>query len=237
MTSNKQILKLLKQWAPDCTALLDKAGYFSLDEGIAKSEIEKAIGLQRGGRLYRQVLTASLEKNGRIWPLVINEFSLREFKSGAREVAASLNIPFSPWDWNAAAQDYFEKDGLSKVKLLTQTDIDSLRQRIQYDFGMNPKTFAEKYAESYSCSESRLERIKRSETHSAAAAGSQEFATQADAKYKKWNCHHLDQWPRPSHREQEDMIIPIDDEFPITQEQFPSQVNCRCFLTYYFDMP
>ena len=237
MTPDKQILKLLKQWAPDCTNLLKKAGYFSLDPLIPKEEIAKAIGFQRGGRLYRQVLAASKDKNGKVWDIVINEYSLREFKAGAREVAKELNLAFSPWDWNSAAQDYFEKDGLAKVKLLTATDIDSLRNRIQYDFGMNPKGFAQKYAESYSCSEARLERIKRSETHTAAAAGNDSFASDADAKFKIWNCHHLDQWPRPSHREQEGMIIPIDDEFPITQEQFPSQVNCRCFLTYYFENP
>jgi hypothetical protein len=233
-TPRSQILKLLKQWSPDVTHLLDQAGYFDLEEGIAKSQIEKAIGLNRGGRLYRQVLAASLEKNNKIWPMVINEYSLREFKSGAREVAKSLNIPFSPWDWNAAAQDYFEKDGLKKVKTLTQTDIDSLRTRVQYDFGMNPKTFAEKYAETYSCSEARLERIKRTETHSAAQAGGQEFALGADCQFKQWMCSEIDQWPRPSHREIWYEIQPIDQPFSNGQD-WPQDPNCRCYLLYYID--
>ena len=234
MSPDEEILKLLKSFAPDVTNLLDRAGYFSLDPLMPKENIAKAIGFQRGGRLYRQVLKASLEKNDKIWPIVIDEYSLREFKAGAREVAKSLNIPYSQWDWNAAAQDYFEKDGLAKVKLLTQTDIDSIRNRVQYDFGLNPKAFAERYAESYSCSEARLERIKRSETHSAAQAGGQEFALGADCQFKQWICTEIDPWPRPSHRAVWYEIQPIDQPFSNGQ-MWPQDPNCRCYLLYFID--
>ena len=234
MTPDEQILKLLKQWSPDITNLLERTGYFSLDPLMPKEEIAKAIGLNRGGRLYNQVLAASKDKNGKIWDIVINEHSLREFKAGAREVAKEFKLVFSPWDWNSAAQGYFEKDGLAKVKLLTATDIDSLRNRIQYDFGLEPKAFAQKYAESYSCSEARLERIKRSETHSAAQAGGWEFANGADCQFKEWMCTEIDPWPRPSHRAIWHEIRPINEPFSNGQ-QWPQDPNCRCWIKYYID--
>jgi hypothetical protein len=165
---------------------------------------------------------------------VLDEYSLREFKAGARDVAKQLNIPFSKYDWNEGAQEHFEKHGLQLVKNLTQTDIDSLRERIQYDFNLNPKDFAKKYASSYSCSPARLERIKRSESHTSAQAGGHNYAEQADCEFKQWQCHPREKWPRPTHRAVWNEIRKIEETFSLGLA-FPSDVNCRCFLLYFLD--
>jgi hypothetical protein len=235
MTPDEEILTLLRDWAPEVVRLLDQAGYFDLPRDSTKRElIARKIGLNPGGRVYRQVLQASGKKNQTISRIVLDEYSLREFKSGARDVAKQLNIPFSKYDWNEGAQEHFEKHGLRLVKNLTQTDIDSLRERIQYDFNLNPKDFAKKYASSYSCSPARLERIKRSESHTSAQAGGHNYAEQADCEFKQWQCHPREKWPRPTHRAVWNEIRKIEETFSLGLA-FPSDVNCRCFLLYFLD--
>jgi hypothetical protein len=235
MSPDEEILKLLRDWAPEVVRLLDQAGYFDLPrDSTKKLEIARKIGLNPGSKLYRQVLQASGAKNQAISRIVLDEYSLREFKAGAREVAKQLNIPFSKYDWNEGAQEHFEKHGLQLVKNLTQTDIDSLRERIQYDFNLNPKDFAKKYASSYSCSPARLERIKRSESHTSAQAGGHNYAEQADCEFKQWQCHPREKWPRPTHRAVWNEIRKIEETFSLGLA-FPSDVNCRCFLLYFLD--
>ena len=235
MTSDEEILQLLRDWAPEVVRLLDQAGYFDLPRDSTKRElIARKIGLNPGSKLYRQVLQASGKKNQAISRIVLDEYSLREFKAGARDVAKQLNIQFSKYDWNEGAQEHFEKHGLQLVKNLTQTDIDSLRERIQYDFNLNPKDFAKKYASSYSCSPARLERIKRSESHTSAQAGGHNYAEQADCEFKQWQCHPREKWPRPTHRAVWNEIRKIEETFSLGLA-FPSDVNCRCFLLYFLD--
>jgi hypothetical protein len=235
MTPDEEILQLLRDWAPEVVRLLDQAGYFDLPrDSTKKLEIARKIGLNPGGRVYRQVLQASRMKNQAVSRIVLDEYSLREFKSGAREVAKQLNIPFSKYDWNEGAQEHFEKHGLQLVKNLTQTDIDSLRERIQYDFNLNPKDFAKKYASSYSCSPARLERIKRTETHTEAQAGGHNFAGLADCEFKQWMCTPLSKWPRPSHRAVWYEVRKLYESFS-NGLMWPSDPNCRCYLMYFID--
>jgi len=234
MTPDEQILALLKDWAPEVSRLLDQAGYWDLPRTSTKrQEIAKKIGLQPGGKTYDAILKASLEKNENISQIVRNEDSLRECKAGAREVAAQLGIPFSKYDWNEGAQAHFQEHGLKLVKQMSQTDLDSLRDRIQYDFALNPRDFAKKYAESYSCSPKRLERIKRTEVHTEGQAGGYNFAQQAGATEKTWNCHPRGKWPRPTHRAVWNETVPIEEPFS-NGLMWPSDPNCRCYLTYGF---
>ena len=235
MTPDEQILALLKDWAPEVTRLLDQAGYWDLPRTSTKrQEIAKKIGLQPGGKTYDRVLKASLEKNQSISRIVLENDSLREFKQGAREVARQLNIPFSKYDWNDGAQEHFEKHGLQLVKNLSQTDIDSLRERIQYDFNLDPKSFAKKYAESYSCSPARLKRIKRTEAHTESQAGGHNFAGLAECEFKQWMCHLRGKWPRETHRAVWYEVAKMGRPFSNGLE-YPSEVNCRCYLLYFFD--
>jgi hypothetical protein len=235
MTPDEQILALLKNWAPEISRLLDQAGYFDLPRTSTKrQEIAKKIGLQPGGKTYDRVLKAALEKNQSISRIVLENDSLREFKAGAREVAKQLNIPFSKYDWNDGAQEHFQKHGLELVNNLSQTDIDSLRERIQYDFNLDPKSFAAKYAESYSCSPARLARIKRTESHTESQAGGHNFAELAECEWKQWQCHTRNKWPRATHRAIWNEIRKIDEPFSIGQ-MYPSDVNCRCFVLYFLD--
>jgi hypothetical protein len=166
--------------------------------------------------------------------LVLDEYSLRSFKAGARVVAGQLGIPFSQYDWNDAAQTHFQEHGLQLVKNLTTTDLDSLKQRIQYDFALNPKAFAAKYADSYSCSPSRLERLKRTETHTETQAGGYGFAGEADCQYAQWMCHPMGKYPRPSHRACWYEVVKYGEPFSIGYA-WPQDVNCRCFLLFYLD--
>lgn len=235
MSGDEEILKLLTQWAPDVVNLLKRAGYFDLPKNsIKRQEIAKKIGLDTGGKLFKDVLKASTEKNEAISQIVLNEYSLREFKNGAREVAKQLNLPYSRFDWNEQAQDHFEKHGLQLVKNLCQTDLDSLRDRIQYDFALNPRDFAKKFAESYSCSPARLERIKRTETHTEGQAGGHNFAEQAECTWKQWMCHPRAQWPRATHRAVWYEVARMGKPFSNGLE-YPSEVNCRCYLLYFLD--
>lgn len=235
MTPDEQILNLLADWAPEVQVLLKRAGYFELPRNSTKkAEIAKKIGLDSGGKLFNQVLEASETKNAAIWDIVLNEHALREFKAGAREVARQLNIPFSKHDWNDGAQEHFEKHGLQFVTNMSQTDIDSLRERVQYDFNLNPKDFAEKFAGSYSCSPARLARIKRTETHTESQAGGWNFADQAECEFKQWMCHPRDIWPRPTHRAIWYEIRRLNENFS-NGMMWPSDPNCRCYLLYFID--
>jgi hypothetical protein len=165
---------------------------------------------------------------------VLNEYSLREFKEGARQVAAQLGIPFTRFDWNEGAQKHFQEHGLKLVKNLTQTDLDSLRDRIQYDFNLSPRDFAKKYTESYSCSPKRLERIKRTEVHTEGQAGGYNFAGLAECRYKQWQCHPRDIWPRPTHRAVWYEVAEYNKPFS-NGEVYPSMPNCRCYVLYFID--
>lgn len=234
-TPDEEILKLLKGWAPEVVRLLDRAGYWDLPRSSTKrADIAKKIGLVPGGKTYDRVLKAALEKNENISQIVLNEYSLREFKAGAREVAKQLNIPFSKYDWNDGAQEHFQKHGLELVNQMSQTDLDSLRDRIQYDFNLNPTDFAKKYAESYSCSPTRLARIKRTETHTESQAGGHNFAGLAECEFKQWMCHPRAQWPRATHRAVWYEVVKMDKPFS-NGLVWPSEPNCRCYLLYFLD--
>jgi hypothetical protein len=234
-TPDEEILRLLKDWAPEISRLLDQAGYWDLPRTSTKrQEIAKKIGLDPGGKTYRKVLKASLEKNENISQIVLNEYSIREFKVGAREVAKQLNIPFSKYDWNEGAQEHFADHGLQLVKNMSQTDIDSLKDRIQYDFNLNPRDFARKFAESYSCSPARLERIKRTEAHTESQAGGHNFAGLAECEFSQWLCHPRAIWPRPSHRAVWYEIVEFGKPFS-NGKIYPNDPNCRCFLIHFLD--
>jgi hypothetical protein len=235
MTPDEQILALLKDWAPEVNRLLKQAGYFDLPRSSTKrAEIARKIGLVPGGKTYDRVLKAAIEKNENISQIVLNEYSLRDFKAGAREVAGQLNIPFSKYDWNEGAQEHFDKHGLELVKNMSQTDINSLRDRIQYDFNLDPKAFAKKFAESYSCSPARLERIKRTETHTENQAGGHHFAGLAECEFKQWMCHPRGKWPRQTHRAVWYEVRKMGEAFS-NGLQFPGDVNCRCYILYFID--
>jgi hypothetical protein len=81
MTPDEEILQLLRDWAPEIVRLLDQAGYFDLPRDSTKREMIAQIGLNPGGRVYRQVLQASGAKNQAISRIVLDEYSLREFNA------------------------------------------------------------------------------------------------------------------------------------------------------------
>ncbi len=235
MTPDEEILRILADWAPEVTTLLKRADYFNLDfDQIKKEQIAKELGLDPGGKFYRQVLEASKTKNKAVWDIVLNEYSLREFKAGARKVAGQLNIPYSQYDWNDLAQAFFKDHGMFFVTKMSETDIDSLRERIQYDFNLNPKDFAEKYKGSYSCSPTRLAKIKRTETHACAQGGGYNFAGEAGAEFKQWMCTPRDIFPRPTHRAVWYEVRAYNQPFS-NGLYYPSEVNCRCYLLFFLD--
>ena len=236
MPYETEVLDLLKQWAPDVTRVLRKAGYFNLPEGIEKEKIAEQIGFGRGTPLYRKLTSMSLEKNKKIADIVLNEVSLRGFKAGARVVAKQLDIPFEKYDWNPLAQTYYEEHGNELIKTLTQTDIKLLGPQIQENFALAPDACARRYADSYGCSEARQERIKRTETHTSTQNGSFDFAKTAGAEYATWHCTHIDKWPREDHAINEGQTVKIGDEFNNGQV-VPEDPNCRCYITYHFEKP
>ena len=229
----KAVLKLLQDWSPDVTTLLKQAGYFSpaMSE-VAKEEIAAKIGFGKGGRLYNKIKAASAEKNWEIAKIVINEESLIELKQGARQVAKELGIPFSEYDWNPVAQKYFKEEGLKLVKTLTATDLKRLKGQIQTHFGLNEKTFARKYGESYSCAPYRMRTIFRTEKFRAINAGEYLEAKEVGALTKTWQ-HSQGPNPRKQHLAMTGETVGIDELFS-DGEQYPQMVNCRCRVDYSF---
>jgi hypothetical protein len=239
MAYETEVLDLLKQWSPDVTRVLKKAGYFDLPEGIEKEKIAEQIGFGRGTPLYRKLTQMSLEKNTKITDIVLNESSLRGFKAGARKIAEELNIPFSKYDWNPLAQTYYEKHGNQLIKTLTQTDIKSLGTQIQDNFNLTPKAFARKFADQYPCSEKRLEVIKSNEYHRATQGGMDAMQGKAGATWKRRVGHPEGIYPRETHQEDIDAgWIPFDEPYPYTDEMYPgeSEINCKCYQIVSFDV-
>jgi len=231
MTREAEILALIASWGPAVIALLNKHGYFSLDrEDIEPEEILKELGPS----FDREAIKASVAKNSKIWPLVWAVISSAAFASGVAATAKQINVPQSAYNWNPLAQKFYDDHGDFFIRAMSNTDIASLHQRIQYDFNLNPKDFAKKFADSYSCSPARLERIKRSEVHASAQGGSWNFANEADCNYKQWMCTPKNRWPRPSHRANWYQVKALEDPFA-NGEIYPGQVNCRCFMLYFLD--
>lgn len=230
-TPDEQILKLLKAWGPKAVALLTAVGYFELDrEEIVPEEAWKELG----PRFERKVASAAIEKNWDVWQIVKDAITAVAFASGVSVAAKQLNVPQSAYDWNLRAQKFYDEHGDFFIKTMSRTDIDSLHQRIQQDFNLNPRDFGKRFADSYSCSPSRLERIKRTETHASAQGGSWNFANEAECEFKQWMCTSRAKWPRPSHRANWYQVRALEDPFD-SGEIYPGQVNCRCYLLYFLD--
>jgi len=232
MSPDEQILQLLKAWAPEVNALLHQAGYFELDrEEIEPEEAWKELG----PAFPRKVAAASIQKNTSVWDLVKSAISAVAFAAGVSTVAKQLNVPASAYDWNPRAQRFYDTHGDFFIKTMSRTDIESLHQRIQQDFNLNPKDFGQKFADSYSCSPARLERIKRTETHASTQGGGWNFAQEAGAQFKQWMCTPRNRWPRPTHRAVWYEVRALDQPFS-NGLYYPSEVGCRCYLLYFLDV-
>jgi len=229
----KAVLKLLQEWSPDVVGLLHRAGYFSLDTSLVKKEeIAGKIGFGRGTPLYNKLKAASLEKNWQVAKIVLTEENLIELKQGAREVAKSLNIPFSEFDWNPVAQKYLKEEGLKLVKTLTATDLKRLEKQIQRHFGLNERTFRQRFAQDYPCSPGRVSTIFRTEKFRAINGGADLEAREVGAVTKTWQ-HSQGPNPRKDHLAMTGETVGIDERFS-NGEMYPQMVNCRCRVDYSF---
>lgn len=228
----KAVLDLLQSWSPDVTALLKRAGYFNLPEGTAKEDIANKIGFGRGSPLYKKLKAASLEKNWQVAKIVLNEETLIDLKQGAREVAKSLNIPFSEYDWNPVAQKFMKEEGFKLVKSLTNTDLKRLIPQIQRHFGLNERTFQRQFAQDYTCAPYRMRTIFRTEKFRAINGGADLEAREAGATTKTWQ-HSTGPNPRKDHLAMTGETVDIDKPFS-NGEMYPQMINCRCRVDYGF---
>lgn len=230
--SEREVLKLLQEWAPSVSRILRKAGYFDLPEGTERDEIARLIGFGPGTPLYRKLKAASLEKNWQVAKIVLTEENLIELKQGAREVAASLGVPFSPYDWNPIGQAYMKAEGFTLVKTLTKTDLKRLVPQIQKHFGLNERTFQKQFANDYPCAPYRMRTIFRTEKNKALNAGHFYQAKAVDANIKIWRHSHGPN-PRLDHLAMDGQERKLDDAFS-NGEMWPSLPNCRCHVDYKF---
>ena len=228
----RAVLDLLQKWSPDITALLKRAGYFNLPEGTAKEDIAKKIGFGRGTPLHKKILAQSKKKNEQIAYIVMKEENLIELKQGARVVAKSLGIPFSPYDWNPIGQAYMKKEGFQLVKTLTATDLKRLVPQIQKHFGLNERTFQRQFAQDYPCSPYRMRTIFRTEKYRALNGGAHLEAKSVGATSKIWR-HSGGPNPRKEHVAMSGQVQDIDEPFS-NGEQYPQMINCRCRVDYRF---
>jgi hypothetical protein len=229
----RAVLGLLQSWSPDVTTLLKRAGYFDLPEGTKKEDIAQKIGFGKGTPLYKKLQAVSLEKNGEVAKVVLNEETLIYLKQGAREVAKDLGIPFSEYDWNPIAQKYMKDEGFQLVKTLTQTDLKRLIPQIQKHFGLNERTFQKQFAQDYPCSPYRMRTIFRTEKYNAINGGAHLEAKSVDAKRKFWRHSHGPN-PRKDHLAMDGEERGIDEPFS-NGKQYPNgDPNCRCRADYKF---
>jgi hypothetical protein len=234
MTIEADVLDILREWSPDVTALLRRAGYFRLDASTTtKEEITQRIGFGRGTRLYRQLQAASYDKNWQVAKIVLTEDNLIELKQGARAVAKQLDVPFSIYDWHPLAQDYLQAESMSLVKTLTRTDLNRLLPQMQAHFGLNERTFQKKFADDYPCAPSRVSTIFRTEKNRALNASSNIEAKSVGATKKIWRHSHGPN-PRLEHLAMDGEERDIDAEFS-DGEMYPEMINCRCHVDYKFD--
>jgi hypothetical protein len=236
------ILQLFQNWSPTVVKALKSAGYWDQSwEDINRELIPGKIGLERGGELYKDLLEKSLEKNAEVAAQTEAWIGWKSFEAGVKVSMNQLGIGIprslsTSNDFNELAQNYFDKHGLELQKTLTGTDIDTLKERIQYHFNESPDVFAERFSDSYSCSPARIERIKRTEYHTCTQGGSYEYAKDAGAEFKQWHCTHIGKWPRPDHAQNEGQVVKLDEVFNNGQD-LPQDPNCRCYVTYHFDDP
>jgi hypothetical protein len=182
--------------------------------------------------LYNKLKAASMEKNWQVAKIVLTEDNLIELKQGAREVAASLGVPFSPHDWNPIGQAYMKAEGFTLVKTLTKTDLKRLIPQIQRHFGLNERTFQKQFANDYPCAPYRVKTIFRTEKNKALNAGHFLQAKAADANIKIWKHSHGPN-PRLDHLAMDGQERDIDEPFS-NGEDYPQMINCRCHVDYKF---
>lgn len=231
--AEREVLKILQSWAPEVSRILRKAGYFDLPPGTERDEIARKIGFGKGTPLYKKLQAASLEKNWQVAKIVLTEENLIELKQGAREVAKSLRVPFSPYDWAPIGQAYMEKEGFQLVKSLTKTDLNRLIPQIQKHFGLNERTFQKQFAQDYPCAPYRMRTIFRTEKYNAINGGAHLEAKSVDAKIKIWRHSHGPN-PRLDHLAMDGEERKIDEPFS-NGKQYPNgDPNCRCRADYKF---
>lgn len=227
------VLRMLQSWSPDVTTLLKIAGYFDLPEGTKKEDIATKIGFGKGTPLYKKLQEVSLEKNGEVAKVVLNEETLIDLKQGARGVAKDLGIPFSEYDWNPIAQKYMKEEGFQLVKTLTQTDLKRLIPQIQKHFGLNERTFQKQFAQDYPCSPYRMRTIFRTEKYNAINGGAHAEAKSVDATTKTWRHSHGPN-PRKDHLAMDGEERGIDEAFSDGSQYPHNKPNCRCRADYKF---
>lgn len=232
--SEREVLKLLQEWAPSVSRILRKAGYFDLDTSTTeRDEIARLIGFGPGTPIYKKLQSASIEKNWQVAKIVLTEENLIELKQGAREVAKSLGLPFSEYDWNPIAQKYMKDEGFKLVKSLTQTDLNRLIPQIQKHFGLNERTFQKQFANDYPCSPYRMRTIFRTEKNNGLNGGAHLEAKSVGAKTKIWRHSHGPN-PRKEHLAMDGEEREIDEPFS-NGKQYPNgDPNCRCRADYKF---
>ncbi|MCK9569709.1 phage head morphogenesis protein [Candidatus Pacearchaeota archaeon] len=234
MTPEQQVLEILQSWSGDVVVLLKRAGYFSPSlSDTAKEKIATKIGFGKGTRLYKQLAAKSEAKNWEVAKIVLTEENLIELKQGAREVARSLAIPFSEYNWAPIAQAYLKKEGYKLVKTLTATDLHKLEKQMQKHFGLNERTFERRFRENYPCSPYRTRTIFRTEKNNALNGGAHLEAKSVDATKKIWKHSHGPN-PRKDHLAMDGEEQSIDAPFS-NGKQYPNgDPNCRCRAKYKF---
>ena len=227
----KQILAKIKQWPKEASDVLDKEGYYDLDEGTDGEKAYKEVG---GKGLISKLRDAAEKINTPLWQMVASSLVSGALQSGyndaknsiKNEVSEEVLKKLSP---DEIANKYLEEHGGEFIKTLTDTDVDRVIGLIQDNPSMHEDAFKDRYEESFS-SDVRLDVIDRTERHRAKMYAYNETADDAGATWKR-RLTAEDDRVRDSHNE--DMNagwIPFDEPYPDTEEMFPGEkeINCRC---------
>jgi len=226
-----RIHNILNSFAPRIVDAVAETGYFEMSDEGEINEIPSSF--------WRGITKASITKNEAVWDVAYRAFSSPALDRGIARVAKDLNLGTAPLTWHSqTTRQYFEDRSLQFVKDLSTTDKIRLRGYLFSHFGDHEKAFAKFVSErSYICDGNlaRLRMIKRTETHTATEGGSFRYAYNAGARFKQWWTVG-DNRVRESHRRLHGEIRAIDDPFD-NGLLLPGEVNCRCWVAYFWDTP
>ena len=155
-----------------------------------------------------------------------------------RELSKKIDDTFlSKASSNDRAMKYFNEHGVELVKNLSNTDKNKLKKLIIDEFPNGKDIFIRKARDSFLVSDSRLETIYRTETHTAYEAARYEvekdlMSENPKIKRKKEMHHSGNPNFRAEHLQADSEIRELDKVFSFGQ-LYPAAPRCTCYVTYF----
>jgi len=179
-----------------------------------------------------------------VWSGAVSSYYFNGDKNAIIDVAQDLGTEIKQYEKSlvskAASNDramaYFDKHGTELVKHLSETDKKRLKKLIKEEWPKGKEHFVNKAKDSFFMSESRLETIYRTETHTAYEAAryevQEELLKEAKNIRKVRIMHHSgNPNPRIPHLQADGEVREFGDPFSFGQ-LYPAAPRCTCWAEY-----